>query len=68
MEQLRDDFEAALIKKLVPELMIKANGLSEEAAESIVRHTWLERDGDGYKAVVPNYAWWFWQEAKRNGA
>jgi hypothetical protein len=63
----REQFEKAMLAKLVAELMVKAVGLSSEAAEIIIQHTWLEREGDGYKAPVPDYCWWAWQEAAKNG-
>lgn len=66
INKMREQFEKSMLEKLVRELMVKADGLNAEAAEIIVRHTWLERDGDGYKAPVPNYCWWSWQASRES--
>lgn len=62
--KMREQFEAALVTKLVRELAEKAPGLPADAAELIVRSQWLERKGDGYAAPVPDYGWWAWQASR----
>lgn len=62
--KMREQFEAALVAKLVRELCAKAPGLPANAAEPIVRSQWLERKGDGYAAPVPDHGWWAWQASR----
>lgn len=62
--KMREQFEAALVTKLVRELCAKAPGLPADAAELIVRSQWLERKGDGYAAPVPDHGWWAWQASR----
>ena len=62
--KMREQFEAALVTKLVRELADKAPGLPADAAELIVRSQWLERKGDGYAAPVPDHGWWAWQASR----
>lgn len=62
--KMREQFETALVTKLVRELAEKAPGLPADAAEIIVRSQWLERKGDGYAAPVPDHGWWAWQASR----
>lgn len=59
--KMRAEYEAAVILAQIIELRKKSELFSAEMAEAIIRSTWLERDGERYKAPMAQMGWWAWQ-------
>lgn len=66
IESMREEYESALICREVASLLAKAPEMEEASAEIIIRAICLERKGDGYAAVVPDYGWWAWQASRES--
>jgi len=64
LNQLRQEFEAAITAEMTKQLMAMAPGMAVADCHEMVTKHWLVRKGDGYDFPVPNMAWWAWQKSR----